>query len=186
MRRLFPLCVAALLSNSNGFARAQISDDVVKIGVLTDLSGPSTTADGQGSVAAAQMAVDDFGGQVLGKPITVISADHQLKPDIASVIQPLVRCRPGRPDRRRAGSAISLAVQHVATEKKKLLIGHSTGTADFHGKFCTPYAVQWVFDTRALAVGAAQEITKRGGDSWFFLTADYAFGHRSNATRRRW
>jgi branched-chain amino acid transport system substrate-binding protein len=72
---------------------------------------------------------------------------------------------------------VGLAVQHVATEKKKLLIVHSTGTADFHGKFCTPYAVQWVFDTRALAVGTAQEVTKRGGDSWFFLTADYAFGH---------
>jgi branched-chain amino acid transport system substrate-binding protein len=178
MRRLFPLCVAALLICSNGFAQAQISDDVVKIGVLTDLSGPSATADGPGSVTAAQMAVDDFGGQVLGKPITVISADHQLKPDIASGIASrwydvdqvdLIVDVPV--------SAVGLAVQHVATEKKKLLIVHSTGTADFHGKFCTPYAVQWVFDTRALAVGTAQEVTKRGGDSWFFLTADYAFGH---------
>jgi branched-chain amino acid transport system substrate-binding protein len=124
------------------------------------------------------MAVDDFGGQVLGKPITVISADHQLKPDIASGIASrwydveqvdLIVDVPV--------SAVGLAVQHVATEKKKLLIVHSTGTADFHGKFCTPYAVQWVFDTRALAVGTAQEVTKRGGDSWFFLTADYAFGH---------
>jgi branched-chain amino acid transport system substrate-binding protein len=178
MRRLFPLCVAALLICSNGFVQAQISDDVVKIGVLTDLSGPSATADGPGSVTAAQMAVDDFGGQVLGKPITVISADHQLKPDIASGIASrwydveqvdLIVDVPV--------SAVGLAVQHVATEKKKLLIVHSTGTADFHGKFCTPYAVQWVFDTRALAVGTAQEVTKRGGDSWFFLTADYAFGH---------
>ena len=104
MRRLFPLCVAALLICSNGFAQAQISDDVVKIGVLTDLSGPSATADGPGSVTAAQMAVDDFGGQVLGKPITVISADHQLKPDIASgIASRWYDRRPGRPDRRRAG-----------------------------------------------------------------------------------
>ena len=74
-------------------------------------------------------------------------------------------------------SAVGLAVQNVANERKKLFITHSTGTADFHGKFCTPYAMQWVFDTHALAVGTAQEVTKRGGNSWFFLTADYAFGH---------
>jgi len=74
-------------------------------------------------------------------------------------------------------SAVGLAVQNVANERKHLLIVHSTGTADFHGKFCNPYALQWVFDTRALAVGTAQEVTKRGGDTWFFLTADYAFGH---------
>src|SRR5262249_58355723 len=74
-------------------------------------------------------------------------------------------------------SAVGLAVQNVAKEAKKLLIVHSTGAADFHGKFCNPYAIQWVFDTRALAVGTAQEVVKRGGDTWFFLTADYAFGH---------
>jgi branched-chain amino acid transport system substrate-binding protein len=68
-------------------------------------------------------------------------------------------------------------VQQVANDRKKLFIAHSTGTADFHGKFCSPYAIQWVFDTHALAVGTAQEVTKRGGNSWFFLTADYAFGH---------
>ena len=74
-------------------------------------------------------------------------------------------------------SAVGLAVQNVANEKKKLFITHSTGTADFHGKFCSPYTMQWVFDTHALAVGTAQEVIKRGGDTWFFLTADYAFGH---------
>ena len=74
-------------------------------------------------------------------------------------------------------SAVGLAVQGVANEKKKLFITHSTGAADFHGKFCSPYAIQWVFDTHALAVGTAQEVVKRGGDSWFFITDDYAFGH---------
>jgi branched-chain amino acid transport system substrate-binding protein len=74
-------------------------------------------------------------------------------------------------------SAVGLAVQGVANEKKKLFITHSTGTADFHGKFCSPYTMQWVFDTHALAVGTAQEVVKRGGSSWFFLTADYAFGY---------
>jgi len=157
---------------------AQISDDVVKIGVLTDMNGPASAPTGQGSVTAAQMAVDDFGGKVLGKPITVIVGDHQLKPDIGAGIArrwydteqvDLIVDVPV--------SAVGLAVQNVANEKKRLFIAHSTGTADFHGKFCSPYAIQWVFDTRALAVGTAQEVVKRGGDSWFFLTDDYAFGH---------
>jgi len=167
---------AALLSSPP--ALAQISDDVVKIGVLTDMNGPAATSTGQGSVTSAQMAVDDFGGQVLGKPIRVIVGDHQDKPDIGAGIArrwydteqvDLIVDVPV--------SAVGLAVQNIANEKKRLFIAHSTGTADFHGKFCSPYAIQWVFDTRALAVGTAQEVVKRGGDSWFFLTDDYAFGH---------
>ncbi|WP_298109498.1 ABC transporter substrate-binding protein [Bradyrhizobium sp.] len=159
-------------------AAAQISDDVVKIGVLTDMNGPSSSADGPGSVTAAQMAVDDFGGKVLGKPISVVVGDHQIKPDVGASIArrwydteqvDLIVDVPV--------SAVGLAVQNVANEKKRLLIVHSTGTADFHGKYCSPYAIQWVFDTRALAVGTAQAVVKRGGDSWFFLTDDYAFGH---------
>ncbi|MGA2893245.1 MAG: ABC transporter substrate-binding protein [Xanthobacteraceae bacterium] len=182
MRRTYfvsaTVLLAALVDFSGGAARAQISDGVVKIGVLTDLSGPAATATGPGSVAAAQMAVEDFGGEVLGKPITVISADHQIKPDIAAGIArqwydvdhvDLIVDVPV--------SAVGLAVQQVANDRKKLFITHSTGTADFHGKFCSPYTMQWVFDTHALAVGTAQEVVKRGGDSWFFLTADYAFGH---------
>ncbi|HWL18863.1 MAG TPA: ABC transporter substrate-binding protein, partial [Bradyrhizobium sp.] len=168
------LAAAALASP----ARAQISDDVVKIGVLTDMNGPASTPTGQGSVTAAQMAVDDFGGTVLGKPISVIIGDHQLKPDIGGAIArrwydteqvDLIVDVPV--------SAVGLAVQGIATEKKRLFITHSTGTADFHGKFCSPYAIQWVFDTHALAVGTAQAVVKRGGDSWFFITDDYAFGH---------
>jgi len=124
------------------------------------------------------MAVEDFGRTVLGAPISVISADSQLKPDIGAGIArrwydteqvDLIVDVPV--------SAVGLAVQRVANEKQRLFITHSTGTADFHGKFCSPYAIQWVFDTRALAVGTAQEVVKRGGDTWFFLTADYAFGH---------
>jgi len=178
MRRSWLIVLTALFAVSGGAARAQISDDVVKIGVLTDMSGPSSAADGPGSVTAAQMAIDDFGGKVLGKPIELISADHQIKPDIAAGIARQWY------DRDQVDlivdvpvSAVGLAVQTVANERKRLLIVHSTGTADFHGKFCTPYALQWVFDTHALAVGTAQEVTKRGGDTWFFITADYAFGH---------
>ena len=155
-----------------------VSDDVVKIGVLTDMSGPASTPTGQGSVTAAQMAVEDFGGTVLGKKIEVIVGDHQLKPDVGAglarrwydteQVDVIVDV---------PVSSVGLAVQQVAKEKQKLMITHSTGTADFHGKFCTPYAIQWVFDTHALAVGTAREITKRGGDSWFFITDNYAFGH---------
>src|SRR5579864_1308606 len=178
MRRILLAGLAALFACMSGAAGAQVSDDVVKIGVLTDISGPASTPTGPGSVAAAEMAVADFGGNVLGKPITVISADHQLKPDVAAGIAREWYDR-GQVDLivDVPVSAVGLAVQGVANEKKKLFITHSTGTADFHGKFCSPYTMQWVFDTHALAVGTAQEVTKRGGDTWFFLTADYAFGH---------
>ncbi|QDL96551.1 ABC transporter substrate-binding protein [Rhodopseudomonas palustris] len=169
------MMTAALLSSSA--ARAQVSDDVVKLGILTDMNGPASTPTGQGSVTAAQMAVEDFGGTVLGKPIQVIVGDHQLKPDIGATLArrwydveqvDLILDVPV--------SAVGLAVQNIANEKKRLFITQSTGAADFHGKFCSPYAMQWVFDTHALAVGTAQEVVKRGGDTWFFITDDYAFG----------
>src|ERR1700688_162368 len=157
-------------------ASAQISDDVVKIGVLTDLSGPASDATGEGSVVAAQMGAADFGGTVAGRPIKVVSANHQMKADIGAQLArewydgdvDLIVDVPL--------SAVGLAVQEVARQKKKLFITHSTGTSDFTGKFCSPYGMQWVFDTTALAAGTAKAVTQRGGDTWFFLTADYAFG----------
>jgi branched-chain amino acid transport system substrate-binding protein len=167
--------IAASLASS--LALAQVSDDMVKIGVLTDMNGPAATSTGQGSVTAAQMAVEDFGGKVLDKPIRLIVGDHQDKADIGAAIArrwydteqvDLIVDVPV--------SAVGLAVQNIANDKKRLFIAHSTGTADFHGKFCSPFAIQWVFDTRALAVGTAREVVRRGGDSWFFLTDDYAFG----------
>jgi branched-chain amino acid transport system substrate-binding protein len=169
--------LAAALAWAGG-AQAQVSDDVVKIGVLTDLSGPAFDATGQGSVVAAEMAVEDFGGTVAGKPIRVISANHQLKADIGAGIArqwydveqvDLIVDVPV--------SAVGLAVQEVSRQKEKLLITHSTGTTDFTGKFCSPFGIQWVFNTHALAAGTAREVVRRGGDTWFFLTADYAFGH---------
>jgi branched-chain amino acid transport system substrate-binding protein len=176
--RFFGAIALALAAFSLAPAQAQISDNVVRIGVLTDTAGPASDATGMGSVAAARMAVEDFGGKVLGMPIEVVVADSQLKPDIGAGIArkwydsekvDLILDVPV--------SAVGLAVQRVANEKQKLFITHSTGTADFHGRFCSPYTMQWVFDTRALAVGTAQEVVKHGGDTWFFLTADYAFGH---------
>src|SRR5579864_6552660 len=177
-RKLAMLGTLAAAMLASPAAMAQVSDDIVKIGVLTDMNGPASAPTGQGSVTAAQMAIDDFGGTVLGKPISIVIGDHQLKADIGGGIArrwydvdqvDLIVDVPV--------SAVGLAVQNVANEKKKLFITHSTGTADFHGKFCSPYAIQWVFDTRALAVGTAKAVVKRGGDSWFFLTDDYAFGH---------
>ena len=173
--QLGTLAAAMLVSTA---ALAQLSNDAVKIGVLTDMNGPASTPTGQGSVTAAQMAIDDFGGKVLGKPISLIVGDHQLKPDIGGNLArrwydveqvDLIVDVPV--------SAVGLAVQGIANEKKKLFITHSTLTADFHGKSCSPYAIQWVIDTRALAVGTADAVVKRGGDSWFFITDDYAFGH---------
>ena len=175
LARAFAVTAAILATTT---AQAQVSDDEVKIGVLSDMTGPSSTPTGQGSVTAAQMAIDDFGGSVLGKPIKLIVGDHQIKPDIGASIArrwydteqvDLIVDVPV--------SAVGLAAQTVASEKKKLLIVTATGTADFHGKFCSPYTMQWVFDTHALAVGTAQEVVKRGGDSWYFLTDDIAFGH---------
>ena len=170
--------ISLLVGLSATGASAQVSDDIVKIGVLTDMSGPASTPTGQGSVTAAQMAVEDFGGTVLGKKIEVVFGDHQLKPDVGAAIArrwydteqvDLIVDVPV--------SSVGLAVLAVAKEKQRLFIAHSTGTTDFHGKFCNPYGIQWVFDTRALAVGTAKEIVKRGGDSWFFITDNYAFGH---------
>ena len=171
-----------LVLGGGGAASAQISDDVVKIGVLTDLSGPASDATGQGSVTAAELAIADFGGTVAGKPIELISANHQLKPDVGAAIArqwydservDLILDVPV--------SAVGLAVQEVSRQKQKLLIVHSTGADQFTGKSCSPYAMQWVFDTHALATGTAKAVTERGGKSWFFLTADYAFGHSLEA-----
>jgi branched-chain amino acid transport system substrate-binding protein len=179
-RSLLALAALALADFALGAgpAAAQISDDVVKIGVLTDLSGPASDATGPGSVAAAEMAVADFGGTVAGKPVRVVSANHLLKPDVGAQLArqwydaeqvDLIVDVPI--------SAVGLAVQEVARQKQRLFITHSTGTSDFTGKFCSPYGMQWAFNTYALATGTARTVTKRGGDSWFFLTADYAFGH---------
>src|SRR3982075_1383933 len=173
---MFAAFAAAMLSAPS--ALAQLSDGWFKIGVRTDMNGPASTPPGGGGVTAGKRAVDYLGGKVLAKPITVIVGDHQLKADIGAGIArrwydteqvDLIVDVPV--------SAVGLAVQNVANEKKRMFITHSTGAADFHGKFCSPYAIQWVFDTRALAVGTADAVVKRGGDSWFFITDDYAFGH---------
>jgi len=149
----------------------------VTIGVLTDLTGPSRDMDGPGSVAGVEMAVEDFGGTVLGRKIEILTGDHLMKPDVGSGIArkwyddgvDLIVDVPV--------SSIGLAVQAVSNEKKKLMISSATLTSDFTSKFCTPYSMQWTFNATALANATATAAVKSGLKRWFFLTQDYAFGH---------
>ncbi len=177
------VCVAALLLGAGAASADGISDGVVKIGVLGDMSGVySTGFSGTGAVDAVKMAVKDFGGTVLGKPIQVISADHQNKADVASttarewidedhvdLITDLTN------------SAVALAVQKVASDKHTITMSTGAASSDLTGKACTKYGIHYGYDTNALPVGTATAIVKNGGKSWYFITADYAFGHALEA-----
>ena len=168
---------AAALVCAAGAAQAQISDDVVKIGVLTDMSSLYADATGKGSVVAAQMAAEDFGGKVAGKPIEVIGADHQNKPDVGVSIarnwydNDHVDAIVDVPT-----SSIALAVQALTREKNKVLLISGGGHSDLTGTACSPNSVHWTYDTYALRNVAGKAMVKRGDDTWFFITADYAFG----------
>lgn len=170
------MAFAALLAC--GTAHAQVSDDAVKIGVLTDHSGSFAYLVGKYSVEAAQMAVDDFGGKVLGKPITVVTADHQNKADIASALSRKWFDNEGVDAITDvAGSAVALAAQEIARPRGKVLLVSGAATTELTGKACSATTSQWSYDTYAFAKGTATQVTKQGGNSWFFLTSDYAFGH---------
>jgi len=177
MKRLFCLTVAASILGS-GAACAQISDGVVKLGVLADMSSLYADATGRGSVLGAQMAVEDFGGKVLGAPIEIVSGDHQNKADIGSSIARQwidtdhVDAIVDVPT-----SSVALAIQEVTREKKRLFLMSGPASSDLTGKACSPYGFHWTYDTYALAHGTGGALVKQGGDSWFFITADYAFGH---------
>jgi len=171
------LTVAAMLMASSA-VQAQVSDDAVKIGVLTDHSGGFAYLVGKHSVEATQMAVDDFGGKVLGKPISVITADHQNKADIASAISRRWFETEGVDTITDvAGSAVALATQEIARSRGKVLLISGAATTELTGKACSATTSQWSYDTYAFAKGTASQVTKQGGDSWYFLTSDYAFGH---------
>jgi branched-chain amino acid transport system substrate-binding protein len=159
-------------------ACAEISGDVVKIGVLNDMSGLYADISGPGSVEAARVAIADFGGSVSGKKIELISADHQNKPDIGSAIANQWLGNDGVdaivdvPT-----SSVALAVQEVARNKNKVFLISGAAASDLTGKACSPTSVHWTYDTVALANGTGSAVVKAGGDTWFFITADYAFGH---------
>ena len=161
-----------------GPAYAQVTDDVVKIGVLTDMSSLYSDINGQGAVIATQMAIDEAGGTVLGKKIELVQADVQNKPDVAvstagrwyDVDKVDVILGTG-------ASSSSIATMGVAGQKKKIYLATDPASSDITGKLCNPYTVHWVYDTTALANGTGSAVVKAGGKKWFFLTADYAFGY---------
>ncbi|WLA83279.1 ABC transporter substrate-binding protein [Bradyrhizobium elkanii] len=163
---------------SSTFAYAQFSGDAIKIGVLTDLSGPFAETNGKSDVVAVQMAVEEFDAKTLGRPIQVFSADHQNKPDVASAIARKwfdvdgIDAIVGVPN-----SAVALAVNELARSRGKVLLATGPATSELTGKACSPTTIHWTYDTWMLANATAKAVTQGGGESWFFVTADYAFGH---------
>ena len=182
-QRAMALVTAGILALSPAAAQqAQISDDVVKIGVLTDMSGQFSHESGEGSVTAVRMAIEDFGGKVLGKPIEIVVADHQNKGDVAAA-----RAREwydiGKVDMiaNLINSAIALNVAQIAKDKNRIAIVNGSGSSRLTGDGCTPNSIHYAYDTYALAKGTGSALMKAGGTSWYFLTADYAFGHALEA-----
>ena len=157
---------------------APASAQGVKIGILNDQSGVYADYGGKYSLEAAHMAVEDFGGEVLGKKIEIVTADHQNKPDLAVAIARRWYDTEGVDMiTELTTSSVALAVQELSKEKKKIDIVVGAATSRITGDACTPYSFHWAYDTRALAVGTGGALVKAGGDTWFFLTADYAFGY---------
>ena len=172
------LVSAVALALGAGAAQAQVSDGVIKIGVLNDQSSLYADLAGQGSVVAARMAVEDFGAAKKGMKVEIISADHQNKADLGSQVArqwydvdkvDLIADVPN--------SGVALAVNQITRDKGKAFIVSGAATADLTGKACSPNTIHWTYDTWMLANGTGNAIVKTGGNSWFFLTADYAFGH---------
>ena len=150
----------------------------VKIGILNDQSGVYADYGGKYSFEAAKMAIEDFGGEVLGQKIEMVTADHQNKPDLAvSIARRWYETENVDMITELTTSSVALAVQDLSRDKKKIDIVVGAATSRITGDACTPYGFHWAFDTHALAVGTGGALVKAGGDSWFFLTADYAFGY---------
>ncbi len=188
-RRLLLAGAAALplaaIRTTEGGAQTAMSDGVVKIGVLDDMSGVFADQQGMGDVVSARMAVEDFGGRVNNTPIEVVFGDLQNRPDVGLSIarrwydQERVDAIFGL-----GNSAVALAVQNLAREKQKIDVVVAAGTTDLTGKDCSPFGVHWTYDNYALARGTVGAVMQGGGRKWFFITSDYAFGHslEANAT----
>ena len=183
MRLSRTLGLAALAATAaTGTAMAQISDNTIKIGVLTDMSSLYTDLAGAGSVLAARMAVEDFGAAQKGLKVEFVSADHQNKADVGSNVArqwydvDKVDVIVDTPN-----SAVALAVNGITKEKNKVFLVSGAASSAITGAQCSPNTVHWTYDTWALANGTGNAIVKTGGDSWYFLTADYAFGHQLEA-----
>ena len=169
---------AALAAAFAAPAFAQISDDAVKIGAIVDMTGTYSALGGEGAVQAVKMGVKDFGGKVRGKPIQVLSADYQNKVDVAALkarewfdvdkVDMIIES---------TDSAASIAMQKIALAHKKPIIFAGSASASLTNKECSPYGMHWVYDTYALATGTGRAVMQEGGNTWYFITADYAFGH---------
>ncbi|MBY5815972.1 ABC transporter substrate-binding protein [Rhizobium leguminosarum] len=178
MRKNLIASVAFLLASSTAVLAQSATDGKVKIGILNDQSGVYADFGGKSSVEAAKMAVEDFGGKVLDVPVEIVNADHQNKADIASnIARQWYDTEQVDAIMELTTSSVALAVQAIGKEKKKIDIVTGAATTDLTGKACSPYGFHWAYDTHALAVGTGGALVKQGGDSWFFLTADYAFGY---------
>src|SRR6187551_2646400 len=175
--KLKAIAAAAALALSAG-AQAQISGNVVKIGILNDQSSLYADLGGQGSVTAAKMAIEDFGAKAKGLTVEVIFADHQNKADVGSQIANKWIDSEGVdvivdvPN-----SGVALAVNEIVRTKGKVFINSGAASSDLTGAKCSPNTIHWTYDTWMLANGTGKAIVKTGGDTWFFITADYAFGH---------
>ena len=179
MKRVTGSLIAVAIAGAfaAGAAQAQISDNVVKIGVLSDMSSLYTDLAGAGSVAAARMAVEDSGIEKRGYKVEIVSADHQNKPDVGSAIArqwydtDKVDVIVDVPN-----SGVALAVNQITRDKGKAFLVSGAASSDLTGKACSPNTIHWTYDTWMLANGTGGAIVKTGGDTWYFLTADYAFG----------
>ena len=171
------ILAAALFACLNGSALAEPITKPLAIAVLNDKSSVFSDAGGTGAVVAAQLAIDDIGGKVRGQPVKLLGPDHQNKTDIGVSLARDLYDQQGVDAIFDIGnSAISLGVQNLARERGKVLVHVGSATADVFGKQCAPTAAMWLYDTYSLAQGIAKAVVKDGGDTWFFITADYAFG----------
>src|SRR2546425_12730640 len=177
MKRLFSIAVVAG-ALACATAQAQTADDVTKIGVLNDMSGLYSDITGPGSVVAAQMAVEPFGAKQKGMKVEIVGADHQNKPDVGSnVARTWIDVDKVDVIVDVPTSSVALAVNEIVRDKNKVFLVSGAAASDLTGPKCSPNTIHWTYDTWALANGTGTAIVKTGGDTWFFLTADYAFGH---------
>ena len=177
MKRLFALAILAG-ALASGTAQAQYTDGTIKIGVMNDMSGLYADLTGPGSVVAARMAVEDFDAAAKGLKVEILGADHQNKPDVGSnVVRTWIDVDKVDVIVDVPTSSVALAVSEIVKEKNKVFLVSGAAASDLTGPKCSPNTIHWTYDTWALANGTGTAIVKTGGDTWFFLTADYAFGH---------
>ena len=176
MKSLLSL-IALAAALGGGVAQAQYTDGIIKIGVMNDMSGTYKDLSGQGSVIAARMAAEDFGAADKGMKVEIVGADHQNKPDVGSnIVRTWIDTDQVDVIVDVPTSSVALAVNEIVRDKNKVFLVSGAAASDLTGPQCTPNTIHWTYDTWALANGTGKAIVKTGGDTWFFITANYAFG----------